>query len=148
MRSANGILTFGQKIPASAVVFGRIQSGEREGSFDAITATDQKRRIGYFIVSEVAPFHAYVGYDYSNIKSAYEGAVGVLGAASVLFTALLFGAVLFGQKTEALRQQVRIAAIESGFAERKRILADMHDSIGASLCVLIAHLTVGCIRGD
>jgi signal transduction histidine kinase len=143
VRSAKGILSYGRKLPANAIVFRRIQSGEKEGFFDAIAATDQKRRIGYFIVSEVAPFHAYVGYDYSYIASAYEEAVVVLGAIWALLTALLFGTVLFGQKTEALRQQARIVALESGFAERKRILSDMHDSIGASLAVLISHLKPG-----
>ena len=50
---------------------------------------------------------------------------------------------LFVQKTEALRQGAAIAAIEFSFSERRRILSDMHDSIGASLAVLISHLKPG-----
>ena len=93
VRSADGIVSYGRKLPASASVLRRIQSGEREGHFDAINAIDQKRRVGYFIASKVAPFHVYVGFDYSYIGSAYEEAVVILGIVWILLSALLFGAV-------------------------------------------------------
>jgi signal transduction histidine kinase len=140
VRSANGKLSYGTKIPASSVVFNKILSGVKQGSFDEITAFDHKRRIGYFIVSGMSPFHAYVGYDYSNIQVEYDRAVVVLGVIWILFSAIILGSVLFVQKIETLRQQSRVAAIEAISVERKRILSDMHDSIGASLAVLISHL--------
>ena len=139
VRSYGGKLSYGSAIPASSAVFNRVRSGEKQGAFDEFTASDQQRRIGYFIVSEVAPFHVYVGYDYSYIKSEYNKAVVVLGAIWTLLSTILLGAILFVQKIEALHQESRVEAIETIFAERKRILSDMHDSIGASLAVLISH---------
>jgi len=140
VRSVNGRLSYGEKIPGQSVIFNKVLSGEKQGSFDALSAFDQKRRIGYFTTSEVAPFHAYVGYDYSYITSEYNGALVLLGSIWILFSAVLLGAFLFVQKIATLHQESRLAAIESIVAERRRILSDMHDSIGASLAVLISHL--------
>ena len=140
VRSYGGKLSYGAAIPASSPVFNRVLSGEKQGAFDELTATDQQRRIGYFIVSEVVPVHAYVGYDYSYIKNEYNRALVLLGSIWILFSMVLFGAVLFVQRIETLHQESRLAAIESIAVERKRILLDMHDSIGASLAVLISHL--------
>jgi len=139
VRSYGGKLSYGLAIPANSAVFNRVLNGEKQGAFDELAASDQQRRIGYFIVSEVAPFHAYVGYDYFYIQSEYNRAIVVLGAIWVLLSTILLGAVLFVQKLETLRQQSHIANIESVVVERRRILADMHDSIGASLAVLISH---------
>ena len=140
VRSYGGTLSYGLAIPASSAVFNRVLRGEKQGAFDELTATDQQRRIGYFIASEVAPVHAYVGYDYSYIETEHNRADVVLGAIWLLFSTVLLGAVLFVQKFETFRQASRVAAIESIAVERRRILSDMHDSIGASLAVLISHL--------
>ena len=140
VRSANGVLSYGVKIPANSIVFNRVLAGERQGFFNEMTASDQKTRIGYFIASEVAPVHAYVGYDYSNITSEYRKVLGYLGIIWVLFSMVVFGAFLFVQRIESLRQQSHIEAIQDIASERRRILSDMHDSIGASLAVLISHL--------
>jgi signal transduction histidine kinase len=140
VRSTNGQITYGTKIPTNSIVFNRVLSGEKQGAFHEMTASDQKMRVGYFVASEVAPVHAYVGYDYSNIDTEYRRVTTYLGAIWVLFTVVILGAVLFVQRVETLRQQSRIEAIQTIAAERRRILSDMHDSIGASLAVLISHL--------
>jgi signal transduction histidine kinase len=89
------------------------------------------------------PFHVYVGYDYSYIEMEYRKFVILLGGIWVLFSALVFGVVSFAERMANVRQQSRVIAVESILAERKRILLDMHDSIGASLAVLISHFNPG-----
>ncbi|HEY5505517.1 MAG TPA: ATP-binding protein, partial [Sedimentisphaerales bacterium] len=143
VQSYGGKLSYGGKVPANSAVFKRILSGEKQGAFDELSRSDQKRRIGYFATSEVLPFHVYVGYDYSQIEMDCRKVVLLLGVIWILFSAIVFGVVLFSERLANAHEQSRIAAIESLALERKRILSDMHDSIGASLAVLISHLNPG-----
>jgi signal transduction histidine kinase len=143
VQSYGGKLSYGLAVPAKTTVFARVQSGEKQGGFDELSGIDQKRRIGYFATSEVVPFHVYVGYDYSPIEMEHYRVVMLLGAIWFLFSGIMFFAIVFAERMANVRQQSRVAAIESIVIERKRILSDMHDSIGASLAVLISHLNSG-----
>ena len=139
MSSFGGKITYGITVPAQSPAFKMILSGINQGSFDA-ESVDGVRRIGYFVVSEVAPFHIYVGYDHSYLESQYHKIFVLLGISWSLFSLILMGSVFYIQRMERVRQQALSNSAEAVSAERTRILADMHDSIGASLAVLISHL--------
>jgi signal transduction histidine kinase len=115
-------------------------SGEKNGFFDALSGIDQKRRIGYFITSELVPYYIYSGYDYSYLEREMLNFTVLVGSSWFLFSVIVIGIVLFAERMEKVRQKSRVSATEIVSAERKRLLLDMHDSIGASLAVLITHL--------
>jgi signal transduction histidine kinase len=139
IRSRGEKLSYGETVPTGAPVFKKIMDGAKEGAFNEPSVFDNVSRIGYFIVSDIAPLYVYVAYDRSYIASQYEKIVFLLGISWSLFSLALMGAIFYIQKIERLRQQARVHANEAVSVERKRILVDMHDSIGASLAVLISH---------
>jgi hypothetical protein len=100
LRAAAALI--GVRVPAGAAVFGKRLSGEKQGSFNELSAVDQVRRIGYFASSELVPFHVYVGYDYSYIEMEYRKFVILLGGIWVLFSALVFGVVSFAERMDAV----------------------------------------------
>ena len=141
IRSSGGKISYGQTIPADAPIVKKIMAGEKEGAFKEKSVVDNVSRIGYFRVSDVAPFYAYVAYDRSYLASQYYKIFILLGISWSLFSVVLIGAIFYVQKMERLRQHALSHAVEAVLVERRRILADMHDSIGASLAVLISHLS-------
>jgi signal transduction histidine kinase len=140
IRSTGGSISYGMEMPANMPVRKTILSGAKEGTFSEISMVDDTRRIGYFIVSEVAPIYAYVAYDHSYLEFQYNKIFVLLGISWILFSSILVGSIVYIQNIERVRQQALSHAAEAVSDERKRILADMHDSIGASLAVLISHL--------
>jgi signal transduction histidine kinase len=53
----------------------------------------------------------------------------------------MVAAAVFIHRLEKLGQQAQLEIVNSAVAERQKISADMHDSIGASLAALLAYVT-------
>jgi signal transduction histidine kinase len=58
----------------------------------------------------------------------------------------MIATVAFVRRLEHIGQQNQLAVINATIAERQKISADMHDSIGASLATLLAHFTIANIN--
>ncbi len=140
MRSLGGKVSFGDSVATNRFIPKRILAGEREGVYEAASGVDGIWRIGYFVASSTAPFHIYVGYEYSHLDAEFYRFSGLLAVSWAMFTGIMVGALLFVQRMQTLRQMASIQAIRAAAAERQRLVADMHDSIGASLAVLISHV--------
>jgi signal transduction histidine kinase len=53
---------------------------------------------------------------------------------------------MFVHRLDEIAQQSQLAVINAAIAERQKISADMHDSIGASLATLLAHFTIANVN--
>src|ERR1700738_3745303 len=65
----------------------------------------------------------------------------LLGLCWFVLTAAMVAAAVFIHRLEKLGQQAQLEIVNSAVAERQKISADMHDSIGASLAALLAYVT-------
>lgn len=70
----------------------------------------------------------------------------MLGLCWFVLTGAMIATVAFVRRLEHIGQQNQLAVINSAIAERQKISADMHDSIGASLATLLAHFTIADIN--
>lgn len=140
VRLVAGQLSYGSRIRVAGPLMSRIEHGEKEGSFLEESILDHKKRFGYFATSQVSPMIVYVGYDYSYLENEYYHVIILLAAFWLVFSIATFGALFLFQRIGRLTEQRKLALLEATAAERQTILAQMHDSIGSSLAVLISHL--------
>ena len=82
-----------------------------------------------------------VGYDNGYLRAQYLGFFYLLGLCWFVLTAAMLGAAAFIHRLGKLSQQSQLEIVNSALAERQKISADMHDSIGSSLAALLAYFT-------
>ncbi len=143
VRSLNGEIGYGATVSRIPLVYDRVLHGETSGTFFSRGGTDNITRIGTFVASQVTPFYVTVGYGARYLRAQYVGYFYVLGLCWFVLTAAMVAAAAFIHRMDALTQQAQIDIINSAAVERRKISADMHDSIGASLAALMAYFTTG-----
>jgi signal transduction histidine kinase len=146
IRSLSGVIGYGTAVPKIALVYERVLAGETSGTFFGRADLDNITRIGSFVASKTTPFYVSVGYDIDYLRARYIGFFYVLGLCWFVLTAAMIATVAFVRRLEHISQQNQLAVINSAVAERQKISADMHDSIGASLATLLAHFTIANIN--
>ena len=132
---------YGASVPRNPLVYDRVLAGETSGTFYDVNGTDDVTRIGTFLASKTTPFFVTVGYSADYLRARYIGFFYVLGLCWLVLTAAMVAAAAFIQRLGTLRQQAEFAIVNSAIAERQKVSADMHDSIGASLAALLAYFT-------
>lgn len=146
IRSLSGSIGYGVSIPKLAPVYERVLSGAKSGTFYARSTADDVTRLGTFVASQTIPFYVTVGYDEDYLRSQYIGFFYVLGLCWFVLTAAMLASVAYIRSLEKFKQRAQLEVVQSAVAERQKISADMHDSIGASLATLLAHFTTETIN--
>jgi signal transduction histidine kinase len=142
IRSFDGAIGYGSSVSKMPLVFNRVRAGETSGTFFSRGGPDDVTRIGSFVASPSTPFYVTVGYDDDYLRARYLGFFYALGLCWFALTAAMVGAAAFMHRLGKLSRQTELDIVNSAIAERQKISADMHDSIGASLAALLAYLTV------
>ena len=146
IRSMSGSIGYGASIPRLAPVYEQVLAGAKSGTFYGRSTTDDVTRLGTFIASQTIPFYVTVGYDEDYLRSQYIGFLYVLGLCWFVLTAAMLASVAYIRSLEKYKQHAQLEVVQSAVAERQKISADMHDSIGASLATLLAHFTTETIN--
>jgi signal transduction histidine kinase len=146
IRSLSGVIGYGSEVPKIPLVYERVIAGEKSGTFYGQSDLDGVTRIGTFVASQTTPFYVSVGYDVDYLRARYIGFFYVLGLCWLVVTGAMIATVAFVRRLEHIGQQNQLAVINATIAERQKISADMHDSIGASLATLLAHFTIANIN--
>jgi signal transduction histidine kinase len=146
IRTLSGEIGYGSQIPPMPLVYDRVIAGEMIGNFYGRGSVDDVTRIGTFVVSPTMPFYVTVGYDESYLRSQYIGFYYVLGLCWLALTVAMIASAVLIRSLEQTRQRTQIEVVNSAIAERQKISADMHDSIGASLATLLAHFVTGPVN--
>jgi len=146
IRSLSGAIGYGNAVTRNPLVFDRVLAGEKRGTFYGSSTVDDVSRIGTFVASPVTPFFVTVGYDTDYLRARYIGFFYVLGLCWFVLTAAMITAAMFIRRLEHIDQQNQLAVINSAIAERQKLSADMHDSIGASLATLLAQFTIANVN--
>ncbi len=141
IRSLSGTIGYGSSVSKIPLVYARVLKGETGGTFYGRSDRDGVTRIGTFVASQTIPFYVTVGYDEDYLRSQYIGFFYVLGLCWLILTAAMLVSVAYIRNMEKIRQRTQLEIVRSAVAERQKISADMHDSIGASLATLLAHFT-------
>jgi signal transduction histidine kinase len=142
VRTLNGVIGYGTSVPRNTLVYDRVIAGETSGTFDVGGGgPDDVPRIGSFVVSATTPFFVIVGYDTDYLRARYVGFFYLLGLCWLVLTVAMIAAVALVHRLNLLSQQAQLDVVNSAVAERQKISADMHDSIGASLAALLAYFT-------
>jgi signal transduction histidine kinase len=141
IRSLNGEIGYGSSVSRIPLVYNRVVAGEKSGTFNSRSGLDDVTRIGTFVVSQSTPFYVTVAYDADYLSTQYIGFFYVLGLCWFVLTAAMVAAAAFVHRLGQLSQQNQLEIVNSTLAERRKISADMHDSIGASLAALLAYFT-------
>jgi signal transduction histidine kinase len=141
IRTLNGVIGYGAAVSRVPLVYNRVLAGEKSGTFYSRGGPDGITRIGAFVVSPTAPFYVAVAYGSDYLRSQYIGFFYLLGLCWLVLTAAMIAAAVFVHRLGRLGQQAQLEIVNSATAERQKIQADMHDSIGASLAVLLAAFT-------
>lgn len=141
IRSLNGVIGYGAAVSKLPLVYDRALAGETSGTFYSRGGPDDVTRIGSFAVSPMTPFYVTVGYDSGYLRAQYVGFFYVLGLCWFVLTAAMVAAAAFTHRLGKLSQQAQLEIVNSALAERQKISADMHDSIGSSLAALLAYFT-------
>jgi signal transduction histidine kinase len=139
IRTLSGTIDYGASVTKIAPVYERVLAGEKSGTFHARSVSDGVLRTGSFVASKTTPFYVTVGYDDDYISSRYIGFFYILGLCWFVVTAAMVAVVIFVRRMEKIGQRNQLDIVNSAIAERQKISADMHDSIGASLATLLAH---------
>jgi len=142
VRTLNGAIGYGTAVSHMPLVYQRVVAGEKSGTFDSRSGVDDVTRIGSFVVSPRMPFYVAVGYDADYLRDQYIGYFFALGLCWLVLTAAMAAAALFVHRLGQVSQQAQLDVVNSALAERRKISADMHDSIGASLASLLAYFSV------
>jgi signal transduction histidine kinase len=137
IRLLNGEIGYGEQVARIPLVYNRFIAGETAGRFQGRSTLDNVTRIGTFVSSPVTPFYVVVGYDGDFLRAQYIGFFYVLALCWFAVTATMIAAAAFIY----WREHSRLEVINAAVAERQKISADMHDSIGASLAALLAYFT-------
>lgn len=146
IRSLSGVIGYGAAVPKIPLVYERVLAGETSGTFYGRGGLDDITRIGSFVVSKTTPFYVSVGYDTEYLRARYIGFFYVLGLCWFVLTGAMIATVAFVRRLEHIGQQNQLAVINSAIAERQKISADMHDSIGASLATLLAQFSIANVN--
>lgn len=141
IRSLNGVIGYGAAVSKIPLAYDRALAGEMRGTFYSRGGPDDATRIGSFVVSPSTPFYVTVGYDNGYLRDQYLGFFYLLGLCWFVLTAAMIGAAAFIHRLAKLSQQSQLEIVNSALAERQKISADMHDSIGSSLAALLAYFT-------
>jgi signal transduction histidine kinase len=141
IRSLSGVIGYGTSVPKITLVYNRVVTGETSGTFYGRSGLDDVTRIGTFVASQTTPFYVTVGYDADYLRSRYIGFFYALGLCWFVLTAAMIAAAAIIRRMEEINQRTQLEIVNSAIAERQKISADMHDSIGASLATLLAHFT-------
>ena len=141
VRTLNDVIGYGASVSRIPLVYDRVIAGETGGTFYNRGGFDAVTRIGSFVVSPTTPFYVVVGYDTDYLRAQYRGFFYLLGMCWFALTAAMTVATIFIRRMEQLNQQIAFEVANSAIAERRKITADMHDSIGASLAALLAHFS-------
>jgi len=141
VRSLNGVIGYGASVSKIPLVYNRVLAGEMSGTFYSRGGLDNVTRIGSFVVSQTSPLYVTVGYDTDYLRAQYFGFFFVLGLCWFLLTAAMVAAAAVIHRLGKINQQNQIEIVNSAVAERQKVFADMHDSIGASLAALLAYFT-------
>lgn len=141
VRSMNGEIGYGASVSRIPLVYNRVISGEKGGTFDSRSGVDDVRRIGTFVVSQTTPFYMVVGDDTHYLRTQYIGYFYILALCWLVLTAAMAASMVLVHRLGKLSQQTQLEIVNSALAERRKISADMHDSIGASLATLLAYFT-------
>ena len=142
VRTLNGAIGYGTAVSRMPLVYNRVLAGEKSGTFDSRSGVDEVTRIGSFVVSPTTPFYVAVGYDVDYLRGQYIGYFYALGLFWLVLTAAMVAVAAFVHRLGMLGQQAQLDVANSALDERRKISADMHDSIGASLASLLAYFTV------
>ncbi len=146
VRTLNGEIGYGSSVSRIPLVYNRAIAGEKSGTFNSRSGLDDVTRVGTFVASQSTPSYVTVAYDADYLRSQYIGYFYILGLCWFVLTAGMVAAAVFVHRLGKLSQQTQLEIVNSALAERRKISADMHDSIGASLAVLLAHFTTGNVN--
>ena len=142
IRSLNGVIGYGSAVPRIPLVYDRVLAGQMSGTiYNQPGGPDDVMRIGSFVTSPSTPFYVTVAYDTAYLRTQYSGFFYALGLCWLALTVAMAAAAAFIHRLATLSQQSALQVAASATAERQKISADMHDSIGASLAALLAYLT-------
>ncbi len=142
IRSLNGVIGYGSAVPRIPLVYDRVLAGQMSGTiYNQPGGPDDVMRIGSFVTSPSTPFYVTVAYDTAYLRAQYSGFFYALGLCWLALTVAMAAATSFIHRLAKLGQQAELQIVASATAERQKISADMHDSIGASLAALLAYLT-------
>jgi signal transduction histidine kinase len=142
IRSLNGEIGYGSAVPRIPLVYDRVLAGQMSGTiYNQAGGPDDVMRIGSFVASASTPFYVTVAYDTAYLRAQYSGFFYALGLCWLALTVAMAAAASFIHRLAKLGQQAELQIVASATAERQKISADMHDSIGASLAALLAYLT-------
>jgi signal transduction histidine kinase len=141
VRSLSGVIGYGSSVSRIPLVYNRVIAGEMSGTFYNSSSLDDVTRIGTFVVSRTTPFYVTVGFDTDYLRAQYFGFFYVLGLCWFVLTAAMVAAAVVIHTLSKLSRQSQLEIVNSAVAERLKISADMHDSIGASLAALLAYFT-------
>jgi hypothetical protein len=142
IRSLSGVIGYGIAVPRLPLVYQRVLAGEKSGTFFGSGGPDDVTRIGSFVASQTTPFYVTVGYDTAYLRAQYMGFFYILGLSWFVLTAAMIAAAQFIRSLEKISQRTQLEVVNSAIAERQKISADMHDSIGASLATLLAQFSI------
>jgi two-component sensor histidine kinase len=141
IRSLNGEIGYGNAVSKNPLAYDRVLAGEKTGKFYGRSTVDGVTRIGTFVASPTTPFYVTVGYDVGYLRAQYIGFFYVLGLCWFLLTTAMIATAVFIRHLEKVGQQTQLDVVNSAIAERQKLSADMHDSIGSSLAALLAYFT-------
>lgn len=142
IRSLNGVIGHASTVPRIPLVFDRVLAGQMSGTiYNQPGGPDDVMRIGSFVASSTTPFYVTVAYDTAYLRTQYSGFFYTLGLSWFALTVAMAAAAAFIHRLATLSRQTELQIVASATAERQKISADMHDSIGASLAALLACLT-------
>ncbi len=141
VRSLSGVIGYGSSVSRIPLVYNRVIAGEMSGTFYSGSSLDDVTRIGSFVASHTTPFYVTVGYGTAYLRSQYIGFFYVLGLCWLVLTAAMIVAAALIHRLGQLSRQTQLEIVNSAIAERLKISADMHDSIGASLAALLAYFS-------
>lgn len=145
IRTLNGEIGYGTAVSRVPLVYNRAIAGETSGTFYTQGGPDGTTRIGAFVASPTTPFYVTVAYGSDYLRAQYIGFFYALGLCWFVLTAAMIAAAAFVHRLGKLSQQAQLEIVNSAIAERQKISADMHDSIGASLAALLASFTTGTV---
>lgn len=141
IRTLNGAIGYGSAVSRVPLVYNRVIAGQTSGTFYSQGGPDGTTRIGAFVASPTTPFYVAVAYGNDYLRAQYIGFFYALGLCWFVLTAAMIAAAAFVHRLGKLSQEAELDIVNSAIAERQKISADMHDSIGASLAALLASFT-------
>jgi hypothetical protein len=135
--SLNGVIGYGLSVSRIPLAYSRVMAEEKSGTFNSRSGVDEVTRLGTFVVSQTTPFYVTVGFDAGYLCAQYFEYFYILGFCWFVLTAAMVASAAFIHRLGKLGQQSQLDIVNSKLAERRNISADMRDSIGAGVAVLL-----------